>query len=96
MKNSDEKMPNCFRWLRAVRAKIDQETKGMTDEEYCAYIHSSVEEYRKKQHSFISDAGEDSPPSRKAKANSMTIGRRKTPTKPAAGRRKAPKRLAPA
>ena len=47
MKTNDEKMPNCFRWLRAVRAQISRETKGMTDEEYCAYIRSSVEEYRR-------------------------------------------------
>jgi len=83
MKDNNEKMPNCFRWLRAVRAQINRETKGMTDEEYCAYIHSSVEEYRKKRCPSASEAGKAAP-SRKVEATPRTT----------ASRRKVAKRLA--
>ena len=80
MKDNNEKMPNCFRWLRAVRAQINRETKGMTDAEYCAYIHSSVEEYRKKQRPSMPEVRERSAQPRKAKT--------------VTSRRKASKRLA--
>ena len=83
MKTDREKLPNCFRWLRAIRAKHYEETKHMTDEEYCAYLHASAEEYDRERRLSTSKAGKATPP-RKAKVTAKTT----------ASRRKALKRLA--
>ena len=101
MKTDNEKEPKFFRWIRAVRAEIDHDTKDMTPDEWVAYSNARAQKARESFPKFSPEEAEaiirsalypeENPVLlRKSKAKA------KTPTKPAAGRRKVAKRLAPA
>ena len=96
MKNDHEKMPNCFRWIRAAQARYYRETKDMTDDEWVAYSRARMREFEKNRLKItpeeaqrrldaILHGGETLVPSRKARA--------KTAAKKPVGRRKTPKQL---
>jgi hypothetical protein len=88
MKTNREKTSSCFRWIRAAKAKIHRETKGMTDDEYCAYIRARAlevdeslpkftpEEADRKLRAILYPENEPTP-SRRSKAPSRTPTRRR-------------------
>jgi len=106
MKPDNEKEPKFFRWIRAVRAEIDRDTKGMTEKEWIAYHNARAqkardslpkftpEEAKRALHAILYD--EDEPvPSRKVAAGRKPAPSRKTvAARTPARRRKVAKRLA--
>ena len=106
MKTREQKTPSCFKWLRAVRDKMNREIEGMTPEEWCDYMRAQGEIARKKLSAipleeadcvFRVPLAEKPAPSRRGKVGRMAvIGPRKAKAiaKAPARRRKAEKRLA--
>ena len=101
-----KKEPKSFRWIRAVRAEIDRDTKGMTEKEWIAYHNARAQKARDSLPKFTPEEAEriihaalyseDEPaPSRKVTASRKPAPSRKTvAAKTPARRRKVSKRLA--
>ena len=107
MKEREEKEPKFFRWIRAVRAEIDRETKGMSPEEWCAYTKARAKKARESLMKIPPEEAERvwrkyvypeeaSGQPRKLKAAKIAARRpkAKSTTKTTASRRKVAKRLA--